>query len=95
MTKLQNVGLLILRIGIGLAFIIHGWPKITGGPEVWTKLGAAMGMLGISFIPVFWGFLAACSEFIGAILLLTGLFTRVAAFFMLCVMLVACNMHIH
>ena len=44
--RLQNfkdTGLLILRIGLGGMYLWHGWPKLSGGPERWTKLGGAMG----------------------------------------------------
>ena len=46
-----NTGLLIMRVGIGILFIYHGYPKITGGPETWSGVGAAMGTFGISFAP--------------------------------------------
>ena len=42
---LINVGLLVLRLGIGIIFIIHGLPKLMGGVETWTKLGGAMSMM--------------------------------------------------
>ena len=38
--RLRDVGLLILRVGLGIAFLVHGWPKITGGPKFWTGLGS-------------------------------------------------------
>ena len=49
--KQRDKGLLILRIGIGVMFMCHGFPKLAGGPEVWTKLGGALGALGIHFEP--------------------------------------------
>ena len=92
--KHRDVGLLILRVGVGLAFMLHGWPKISGGPEFWAKIGGAMGIVGISFAPTFWGFMAACSEFFGGLFLALGLFARPAAFFMAFTMLIATSMHI-
>lgn len=92
--KYRDVGLLVLRIGIGIAFMVHGWGKITGGPEGWAQLGGAMNNLGITFGHTFFGFVAALSEFGGGILLALGLFTRVACFFLLCTMIVAATMHI-
>lgn len=90
----KDLGLLLLRIGIGGAFIlIHGFPKITGGPELWKGLGSTMGNLGITFMPEFWGLLSALAEFGGGILLLLGLFTRPAAFLMAFNMVVALTMH--
>ena len=35
---LVNTGLLVLRVGIGIIFIIHGMPKLMGGIEGWTQL---------------------------------------------------------
>lgn len=65
-----------------------------GGPERWTILGRSMNYLGIYFLPEIWGLLAVLSEFVGGLLLVSGLFTRTAAFFMTCVMIVATVYHI-
>lgn len=92
--KYRDWGLLILRVGIGIMFVLHGFPKIIGGPEKWAMLGKAMNALGINFSPVFWGFMAAVSEFAGGILLALGFFTRPACFFLLCTMIVASSMHL-
>ncbi len=94
LNKYSDAGILFLRIGIGFAFIfVHGWGKIMGGPELWGKLGGSMANLGITFAPVFWGFMAAISEFGGGILILLGLFTRPASAFMAFTMLVAFIQH--
>jgi putative oxidoreductase len=95
-SKAQNIGILILRLGIGLAFIFfHGWSKLTGGPDTWTALGQTMGLFGIHFYPTFWGFASACAEFIGGILILLGLYFRPATFFLTLNMLVASVSVIH
>ncbi|HNW90653.1 MAG TPA: DoxX family protein [Bacteroidales bacterium] len=88
-----DIGLLILRIGIGIMFILHGLPKLSGGTETWNFLGSQMSVVGITFAPVFWGFMAALSESLGGLLLLLGLFTRPAALLMLFTMLIATLMH--
>jgi putative oxidoreductase len=90
----RDYGLLIIRVGVGALFMVHGWPKITGGMEMWAGLGGAMGVLGIGFAPSLWGFLAAASEFGGGLLLMLGLLARPATFFLLFTMLVASLMHI-
>ena len=92
--KYRDEGLLILRIGLGVMFILHGWPNIQGGPDLWEKVGMAMGNFGISFAPVVFGFLAALSEFGGGICLVFGLYTRGAALFMFITMVVAATMHL-
>lgn len=91
--ELKEIGLLVLRCGIGLIFFKHGLSKITAGPQLWLSLGQAMSNFGISFAPAFWGALAAFSEFLGSIALILGLGTRIAAFFMASVMIVAFIMH--
>jgi putative oxidoreductase len=90
-----DLGLLVLRVGLGLMFaLVHGGPKLFGGYEVWSKVGSAMGTLGIHVAPALWGFLAACSEFVGGLCLIAGLFTRQAAFFMAATMAVATITHL-
>ena len=84
-----HLGLLILRVGVGLVFIGHGFPKLKGGPEVWTKIGKAMALVGLGFAPVFWGFMAAVSEALGGLLLALGVLVRPAAVLMLVTMTVA------
>jgi len=89
--KFRDYGLLLLRVGIGLIFVtIHGFPKISGGIEKWTVYGKTFNnILGISFIPGFWGFMAAISEFGGGICLIAGVLFRPACALMLFTMLVA------
>lgn len=54
-----DFGMLVLRLGIGASFIIHhGYDKIAD-PGRWKGLGQQMSLLGIDFLPEFWGFMAA------------------------------------
>jgi len=93
--KFRDIGLLLLRLGIGFMFIVyHGFPKLAGGVDRWEGLGASMASIGITFLPVFWGFMAALAETVGAALLALGLFTRYALFFLLFTMVVAAAFHI-
>jgi len=91
---LVNVGLLVIRVGIGIMFIMHGWPKISGGPDSWAQLGQTIGTVGIHFGYPFWGFMAAFAEFVGGIALILGLFTRFFSLLMLITMVVAAAMHL-
>ena len=70
----------ILRIGLGGILIPHGCQKLfglfggmglTANATLFERLGYSPGM--------FWGTLVGCTEFIGGILLVLGLFTRFAA----------------
>jgi putative oxidoreductase len=87
-----DFGLLVIRIVLGLSYVIaHGSVKLFAGPAMWTKVGSAVSFLGINFMFPVWGFLAACSELFGGILILLGLFFRPASVFIIITMLVAAN----
>lgn len=88
-----NIGLFILRVGLGSLMFLHGYPKLMGGPEGWEKLGGVMSLLGVSAMPAFWGFMAAFAESVGAGLLILGLFTRPSALMLAFTMFVATFMH--
>ena len=90
----RNRALTFLRIGIGLAFVFHGYPKLMGGIETWTWLGGSMENLGISFYPAFWGFMAAATEFFGGIFLILGLFFKPSTILLAFTMLTALVFHI-
>jgi putative oxidoreductase len=92
--RLQDLGLLLLRVGIGGMFMGHGWPKLAGGPERWARLGKAMTHLGIDFMPTVFGFAAAISEFFGGLLIALGLLFRPGCTLLLGTMVVASTMHI-
>ncbi|UKT63398.1 DoxX family protein [Pedobacter mucosus] len=91
--KYRNTGLLILRVGLGIMFIIHGFPKLAGGPSGWTSLGGSMKVIGIDFLPVFWGFMAAISETFGGFLLIVGLFFRPACVLLVFTLIIAALVH--
>lgn len=89
-----ELGLLFIRMGIGLIFVVHGFLKLTGGPEKWIWLGQQLAPFGITFLPVVWGFIAANTEFLGGLCLIFGLATRLATLFIACVMIVALVYHL-
>ncbi|MBT2562513.1 DoxX family protein [Pedobacter sp. ISL-64] len=91
--KYRNTGLLLLRIGLGTMFIIHGFPKLAGGPNGWTGLGGSMKVIGIDFLPIFWGFMAAATETFGGFLLIVGLFFRPALILLIFTMIIAALVH--
>jgi putative oxidoreductase len=84
----ENVGLTILRLGLGAVFFAHGAQKTLGwfgGPG----FSAMMTGFESGGIPAPFAFLAIMAEFLGGIGLLLGLLTRIAAFGITCNMLVA------
>ncbi|MCB0506900.1 MAG: DoxX family protein [Chitinophagales bacterium] len=89
----KDVGLFIIRIGLGIMFMLHGFPKISGGVDTWEKIGMAMGNIGIHFMPAFWGFMAALAEFGGGICLILGILFRPATAMMVFTMFIAAMMH--
>lgn len=78
-----STGLLVVRLVMGVAFILHGWGKIQT-PFSWMP-GSTM--------PGFLLFLAALSEFGGGIAILLGVLTRLASAGLACTMLVAVYFH--
>jgi len=92
--RYRDLGLLILRVGIGIMFLFHGLPKLAGGPAFWGQLGMATNFLGIGFAPTFWGFMSAIAESLGGLLLLTGFLFKPACLFLTLNMLVATSMHL-
>ena len=74
------IGLLVLRVVAGAGLMFHGWPKIQN-PMGWMGPEAP--------VPGILQLLAAVAEFFGGLGLIVGLLTPIAAFGILCVMLVA------
>ena len=71
-----SYSLLILRVIASVMMIInHGWNKILAGQEKWNRLGTALtDFIGIDFMSVFFGFMAAFSESIGMVMVIFGIF---------------------
>ena len=93
-SRYRDFGLLMLRVGIGVMFILHGWPNVAGGAVKWEALGGAMKHLGITFWPVAWGLAAALAETLGGLCLALWLFHRTACLMLAITMLVATVMHL-
>src|SRR4028118_1524002 len=92
-SRFSDFGLLIMRVGLGVMMITHGYPKLMGGPEKWQKIGASMANLGIHDFPGFWGFMAAFAEGIGGLLIVLGLFFRPACLLIIFTMIIAAVSH--
>ena len=88
-----HIGLLIIRLGMGFLFIIHGYPKMTGRWVVGTKgsresfIESIRG-LGLPFAHQLAVVLGAVM-FFGGILLSVGLWTRGVALILSVIMVVA------
>ncbi|MGQ9525317.1 MAG: DoxX family protein [Armatimonadota bacterium] len=78
----------LIRLALGVVFIAHGGQKLFGlfGGQGWAATAESFGRMGI---PAPLTALAAVAEFFGGLGVLVGLLTRIAAFGIACVMLVA------
>jgi len=83
LNRLQPLGLLILRLVLGIIMIAHGWQKIVD------HLHGITGMMHQLGLPPFMAYLVVATEFGGGILILIGFLTRLAAFATFIDMLVA------
>jgi len=81
----QSWGALALRLALALSIIYHGYQKVVphGALHHFTHYVATLG------VPGWLGYVSAFAELVGGILILFGLFTRVAAIFVTVNMLVA------
>ncbi len=86
-------GTVPLRLALGVIFIAHGSQKVLGkfGGPGWAKWTSLSQLAPFPFMRQAWLWLAAdaLAEFVGGILILLGLFTRVGAFLIACAMLTA------
>jgi putative oxidoreductase len=72
LNSLQPLGLLVLRVALGLIFFTHGYPKLA-------HAGAGMqGFFVQHGLPGYFVYVSGVLEVFGALLLVLGLFTRAA-----------------
>jgi len=87
-----DLALFILRVGTGLIFIPHGYPKMTGGGGAekggHAHLAQSLAQMGLPF-PYAFAALVGAIEFFGGLLLIIGLQTQWASLALVFVMLVA------
>ena len=81
-----------VRLALGGIMFAHGAQKVLGsfgGPGFSTMINRPDAPFSFMRPAWLWWALAALSEFLGGILIVLGLFTRVGAFFVLCTMITA------
>lgn len=87
-----DLALLILRVGTGVIFIPHGYPKMTGGGGEekggQAHLTQSLAQMGLP-LPYAFAALVGAIEFFGGLLLIIGLQTQWASLALAFVMLVA------
>ncbi len=88
-SKRGDVGLLVLRISLGLIMMFYGSQKLFGAFGG-SGFSGTIGFMHDKFgIPPLFGALAMFAEFAGGLGILVGLLTPIAAFGVMCVMLMA------
>lgn len=85
LNSLQPFGALLMRLVLGVFIAVHGYQRVIphGALNHYTHYIASLG------IPYWLGYVSAYTEFIGGILLILGLLTRLAAVFVAINMLAA------
>jgi uncharacterized membrane protein YphA (DoxX/SURF4 family) len=73
LNSLQPLGLLVLRLVLGLIFFSHGYPKLA------YSVAGMQGFFVQHGLPGYFVYISGVLEVFGAILLVLGLFTRAAA----------------
>jgi putative oxidoreductase len=81
--KLKPIALLFLRLGLGIIFIFHGYPKLFTHSQQTVEAFVKMGF------PAYFAYIAGVLEFFGGIMLVVGLFTRIAGLLLAAEMAVA------
>jgi putative oxidoreductase len=88
--RLQPLALLVMRLALGAIFAAHGYHKVFGGLHHHVQFVTSLGL------PAWSAYVSAFTEFLGGLLVLIGLFTRVAAFAICIDMCVAiAKVHFH
>ena len=90
-----DLGLLILRLGMGGMMAAVGISKFLDGSGALSKMGGVMASVGLDFAPVFWGFLAAGSMAVGGICVVLGYLYKLSTFMIFATMVMAVVLHVN
>ena len=89
-----NLGILVLRLALGISMAYHGYLKFLSGAEGLYKVGSMLVPLGIGGFYELLGTFAAFSELLGGILVALGLFTRLGSLLLVGVLFTATMLHV-
>lgn len=82
--KYHDLAILLIRIGVGVIFIMAGWGKLNGIEGT----AGFFGNIGIP-LPAVMAWVVAIVEFVGGLMVLTGTFIRIPAVLLAIIMVVA------
>lgn len=86
----SNFAILILRLTIGVIFVLHGMGKLFGSFGGGGIEGLTQMLSGLGFgVPSFWAWILAVSEFLAGIFLILGVLPKMSAFLIVAIMVVA------
>ena len=72
---LRDLGLLSVRVGVGVVMALHGWTKWQGGPDGFLS-GQWLASLGVPS-PEILAWVVLVTELVGGVLIVLGLLTRI------------------
>ncbi len=94
-----ELGYTIIRIALGIVLVVSGYNKLsyalTQNTDHLIEIGSTMNLFGITSGYLWWGYLAAFTEFFGGIALIGEFLTRLAAIPLIGLFIVAIKFHLH
>src|SRR3954452_4025106 len=88
LAKYRETGLLLMRVSLGVAFILLCGPVLLSGPGRWAVFGSAIRNIGLNSHFQIWGFLGALAGCLGGALMIFGLFFRPGVLLVLAITLI-------
>ena len=85
--KYNEMGLLLLRVSLGVLFLYLTVPVLTSGARAIAHFGSGIRVLGLHSHFQLWGTVGALTVCVGAILMIFGLFFRIGILLVLVVTL--------
>ncbi len=83
LAKYRETGLLLMRLALGILFIVLTGPVLLGGAARWQSFGSAIRNLGLHNHFQIWGFIGALLGCAGGALMIFGLFFRMGVLLVL------------
>ena len=80
--KNHDLGMLLLRLAVGIVFVAHGWAKFA-------DMASTIGFFGQLGMPAILAYVVAAVELLGGLALVVGIYTDLAALLLTIVMAVA------
>ncbi len=75
----QNTGLFLIRFGLGLVFVVHGWQKLS-------DIGMIVGFFNGLGLPAIVAYVVAVIELLGGLAMICGVWTKCAGWLLAIVM---------